>query len=163
MPDMDNPNGFLTVFVTTARGSVPVPGAVVSITGKHTENTVRFTDENGRTERIQLPAPDNANSENADREDPFYDYRVTVYKDGFYRHTVENVPVFPGITSLQSVDLIGLSDVGEGSLVPEEGVMTVPDNPQVLDRVRPTPPRGELAPENTFPGADGTVPENTEN
>lgn len=151
MPETENPNGFLNVFVTTARGSVPVPDAVVRISGKHTDDIVRFTDRDGRTERISLPAPAGANSESADMENPFYDYRVTVYKEGFYRHIVENVPVFPGIVSTQTVDLIGLSDINDGSLIPEEGIMTVPDNPQVLDRVRPTPPRGEYAPEDSFP------------
>lgn len=140
MPETPRYEGQLTILVTTARGSIPIPDATVRITGTHTEEQVRFTDRDGRTDTITLPAPPPENSESASLSDPFFDYRVSVYKPGFYRHVVENVPIFPGVVSFQSVDLIGLSEAAPDLSAPKDSTTTVPDDPQVLNKM-PVPPK----------------------
>ena len=45
----------------------------------------------------------------ADQRDPaYYTYDISVQSPGYYREHSEDVPVFPGITSVQSFDMIPL-------------------------------------------------------
>lgn len=133
MPETNPPQGYLRVIVRTAGGNLPVPNAGVRISRAGSPDQQRITDENGMTEKIALPAPAPEESQNAERQTPFYAYQVEVRKPGFYTQFTENVPVFPGITSLQSVNLIGISEFNSGTVFPAEDLITVPENPQVLD------------------------------
>ncbi|MBP3437670.1 MAG: hypothetical protein J6K61_07195 [Clostridia bacterium] len=127
------PLGFLTVFVTSASTSIPIKNATVLIQREGMEDIVRFTDNSGKTEKIPLSAPLFSNSQEANIPNPFYSYRVSVYKTGFYPQLTQNVPVFPLVSATQSVNLIGLSEYNSGTVIPQENVVTVPGNPQVLD------------------------------
>ncbi len=127
-------NGYLTVFVTTAREAIPIENAMVRISGEGIEDIVRFTDKSGKTERVPLPAPAISSSEAPNIKTPFYTYQVSVYKEGFYTQRTENVPVFPTVSATQSVNLIGLSEYNSDTLFPMQSTVTVKDNPQVLDR-----------------------------
>lgn len=53
--------GFLKVFVTTASGTIPLPGALVSISEEQNGQTVLLytaqTDQSGQTVEFSLPAP----------------------------------------------------------------------------------------------------------
>ena len=98
------------------------------------KDIVRFTDASGKTEKIPLPAPELQNSEAPMIRYPFYSYRVSVFKEGFYPQETENVPVFPEVTATQPVNLIGLSEYNGDALFPLGNLDTVKKNPQTLDK-----------------------------
>ena len=133
MPDSQD-NGYLTVFVTSAASSIPIEGALVRISGDGIEDVVRFTDKSGKTEKITLPSPPMANSEAPGQQNPFTSYRISVFKEGFYTQQTQNVPVFPSVSATQPINLIGLSEYNSDTVLPFESLLTVEENPQVLDR-----------------------------
>lgn len=128
---MKEATGFLQVFVRTAGESIPVAGADVLIEGDGVSLRL-ITDRSGKTARVPLPAPRVENSATAEGTDPFALYRVTTGKEGFYTQVTQNVPVFPGIGSLQPVTLIGVAEYG--SLAPQSSTSTVVGDPQALHR-----------------------------
>ena len=111
--------GFLEVVVRTVNGALPLEGALVSIyeyTQKD-ESAQRGallysleTDENGRTPKIALPTKDKKLSQSYGNENPYATYNISVAKDGYYNSSYVNTPVFQGITSIQPVSLIPLSE-----------------------------------------------------
>ncbi|MBE6568277.1 MAG: hypothetical protein E7657_06435 [Ruminococcaceae bacterium] len=125
--------GFLQVLVRTAGESLPVREATVLVEGEGVTERLS-TDRSGRTKQISLPAPPASNSLKAGSDAPFALYRVTVEKEGFYKQTTENVPVFAGVVSLQPITLIGLAEYGSDTLSPESSTDTVPSDPQTLNQ-----------------------------
>ena len=105
-------NGYIVVTVKTAGGALPVENAVVTVKDA-AENilAVYFTDRSGRTPRLKVLAPPRANSESPDAASPpFYSYNIDTDREGFVSVRNVNVPVYPGITSVQSVELIPISE-----------------------------------------------------
>ena len=102
--------GTLLVRVSTAGIAFPVEGADVRIDGSEEENRevhyLLTTDRSGLPERVLLPTPPAAFSLSPGNPKGFADYNVQVFKDGFYPVLLRNVPVFSGITSIQTVELI---------------------------------------------------------
>ena len=115
--------GFLTVNVKTANGALPLENALVTVysSPKPSENNeavlgetdVIYTlksDINGKTEKVALKAKPSSLSQTPDESYPYLAYNITVTRDGYYDSTYLNVPIFEGITSLQDVYLIPLSE-----------------------------------------------------
>lgn len=115
--------GFLAVNVKTANGALPVENAIVSIYGVSllddagaptlSSSDVIFnlkTDKSGKTQTIALPSVSKELSLSAGNYKPYLGYNIYVTSDGYYDSTYLNVPVFQGITSLQEVILIPLSE-----------------------------------------------------
>lgn len=101
--------GGILVHVRTARGGRGVPGAVVLITqesaGMPVLVSVQITDSSGDTPELRVPAPRST----ADQQYPAYArYDIAVHADGYYRENSADVPVFEGVVSVQSFDLIPL-------------------------------------------------------
>ena len=44
------------------------------------------------------------------------------------------MPVFPSVSATQLINLIGLSEYNSDTVLPFESLLTVEENPQVLDR-----------------------------
>lgn len=126
-------SGFLQILVRTAGESLPVREAAVLVEGEGISQRL-LTDRSGRTEQIALPAPPASNSLKAGGDPPFALYRVTVEKNGFYKQTTENVPVFAGVVSLQPITLIGRAEYNSDSLIPKSSTDTVVSDPQVLNQ-----------------------------
>ena len=114
--------GFLIVNVKTANGAFPLENAHVTIYGASeldqngaptlSDSDVIYsltTDKNGKTQKVALPAKDKALSLSPENKTPYNTYNVFVTKDGYYDSSYINVPVFQGINSLQSVNLIPLT------------------------------------------------------
>ena len=102
--------GWLRVFVTEANGTLPVPGAAVSVSEYEpgTEgNVLRLlsTDRDGLTETVALPAPAAGDSLSPGDGSPGAVYALSVRKGGYYPVEVSGVSVFAGVVSLQTVDL----------------------------------------------------------
>lgn len=111
---MDNTSkGYLKVRVTRAGGTLPVEGAVVTVSeygnGESADDGILYslrTDRGGLTETVSLPAPSFTDSTRPGNAQPFALYNVYVNYDGFYPVELVGVPVFGGIVAVQPVDLM---------------------------------------------------------
>jgi hypothetical protein len=107
--------GYLVVSVTTANGALPVADALVLVyegangEGADAVYTLR-TDKMGKTQRVALKALPAELSQNYGSKNNFKTYSVYTYADGYYYNTYTSVPIFQGITSIQPVELIPLSE-----------------------------------------------------
>ena len=112
--------GFLIVRATTARGAIPIEGALVSVRSYDPElqdgrGDVVFsavTNRDGNTPPIPLSAPPRESSLTAGNPHPFTSYLVDVYNEGYSALNYINVPIFDGITAIQPADLIPLPENG---------------------------------------------------
>ena len=95
--------GALTVEAMEANGS-PVNAAAVRVYGR-TEDTSTFimccyTDENGLSEPIFLPAPNSIHSMQSNPQVcPYAAYDVHVTKDNYDKEVINGVQIFPDTTS----------------------------------------------------------------
>lgn len=108
-------NGTLTVHVTTAGGAYPVEGAVVRILGRsfgvNELSYALFTDRDGNTTPLTLPAPDpSLSAAPRPSSSPFSVFDVSVALPGYYRKNVYSVSIFPDIRTILPVNLIPFSE-----------------------------------------------------
>lgn len=116
--------GYLIVHVTTARGAIPLEGALVTLRDYSSEISDRrgdtlFTTVSGRdgnTVRLTLPAPTQSTSLTPGNKQPFSVYNLEVALDGYRGQTYIGLPIFSGITAIQPVDLIPLSENGRDEI-----------------------------------------------
>lgn len=108
MPDINY--GYIVVNVRSANGALPVENAVVTI--KDNDNnliSVFFTDRSGNTPKLKVLAPPPENSENPQNTaPPFFSYNIDTDMEGYISVRNLDVPVYPGITSIQPVELVPL-------------------------------------------------------
>ena len=112
--------GQLIVHVTTARGAIPLEGALVTLSNYAPEfsegrGDVIFgtvSDRDGNTVPIQLEAPAVAGSLSPGTKQPFALYNLDVQLEGYRGQSYIALPIFEGITSIQPVDMIPLSENG---------------------------------------------------
>ena len=116
--------GFLTVTVRTANGAIPIEGALVNIyenleiqngNGSSTNSNGHLiysmrTNKQGQTEKVALPAKSASLSLTPGNIHPFTSYNVFASSEGFFSSDVINLPVFQGITSVQPINLVPLSE-----------------------------------------------------
>ena len=121
--------GYMIVRVTTARGAIPLEGAIVTASsyspefesGRGDTIAVYKTNASGLTERFPLPAPPRALSMSPGNGKSYETYNISVAKDGYYQQYYINAPVFEGITSIQNADMIPLPDNGQTDNFTPEG------------------------------------------
>ena len=113
--------GRLLFQITTAGGAIPLPGAEIilrsfrSVTESGDVIAVLYSDEDGKTEIIPLPAPSVQYSLEPARDGaplPYALYNADVNLNGFYSQSYIRIPVFDGITSIQRATLIPLPENG---------------------------------------------------
>ena len=124
MENLTDSIGFLTVTVRTANGALPIEGALVNIYENYeTENgngdktnsnghliySMR-TNSSGQTERVALPTKSASLSTEPGNVRPLMSYNVFASKEGYFDSDVINISVFQGITSVQPINLIPLSE-----------------------------------------------------
>lgn len=107
--------GTLLAQVITSRAQIPIPGATVAATqraadGRHTLLAVRITDSNGRIAPITLSTPDSSASESPGTLTPFSVCDLWAEAPGYELLLVENVQVFPGTETIQTLELIPLPE-----------------------------------------------------
>ncbi len=113
---MDNTEnvGTLTVKTESAFGAFPVKGATVSFRRQMPDGAKLFavliTDEDGETEPLEIPAPPVSNSLSPGGETPYSLVNVEVYADGYYSVMLMGVPIYSGISSTQTVNMIPLPE-----------------------------------------------------
>ena len=134
--------GFLIVDVRTANGAFPVPNASVYVTensnlqenGTTTlrPNAVLYslrTDESGKTPKVALETKTKELSMESGNPRPFLTYNIAVYADGFYNTENINVPIFEGITSIQTVNLVPLAEYSDPSSFSPDNIRRYVETP----------------------------------
>lgn len=112
--------GYLIVHATTARGAIPLEGVQITLRNYEPQFsdtagdivTVLTTDRSGNTERISLPAPQKSQSLTAGNRRPFAIYNLEAHLEGYRTQYYYALPIFDGITAVQPVDLVPLSENG---------------------------------------------------
>ena len=96
------------VFAET--GEKPTVSQIAKRLGVEEEELIKalLTDADGRTDEITLSAPSKNYSLAPNEPRGFSNYNIRVDYPGYYTAEQINVPVFPGITSIQQVPLIPL-------------------------------------------------------
>ena len=114
--------GTLTVKTESAFGALPVKDATVSFRRQTGDGAKLFavlmTDEDGETEPLKIPAPPVSNSLSPGGETPYSLVNVEVFADGYYSVMLMGVPIFTGISSTQTVNMIPLPESHQYSKYP---------------------------------------------
>ena len=122
MPDI----GSLVVRVYTSQAQIPLEGATVVVAspcpqqkGKFNLFSVQMTDSSGQIRPVILetPGPEESTSPNGASlgEEPFAQCCVWAEHPGFAMLQMEGVQVFPGVETLQEMELMPLAQ-GQSSL-----------------------------------------------
>ncbi len=103
--------GFLQINTYSAGGAVPTPEINVRIFGNddmnRSVNYSIFTDRNGQSAVIPLPAPSEEYSQSPNSPEQGYStYNIEAFRDGFYPKRLFDVAIFPGITSVLNLEMI---------------------------------------------------------
>ena len=103
--------GVLQVEVSSGSNAVPIIEAAVIVKRRGIDSDsfvcLRFTDRSGKTDDIELPAPETELSLKSETADvSFSMYLVSVYKNGYFPVIDLEVPVFAKIKSIQPVMFI---------------------------------------------------------
>ncbi len=113
--------GGIVVNVTTLGRLYPVKNALITVfTGEPQNMTVvetDITDESGKTGIFNLKTPSAAESQQAENGGalPYARYNISVRSDGYVEQIAMNVPVFSGIISVQSIDLLPMAAAGQNT------------------------------------------------
>lgn len=118
--NIDDSIGFLTVSVKTANGAIALKDALVNVyefredeNGTISNGYLLYsmrTNNLGQTEKIALPTKSASLSEVPGNERPFISYNIFASKEGYFDSDVINAPIFEGVTSIQPINLIPLSE-----------------------------------------------------
>lgn len=108
----ENDQGRVRVVVRTAEGALPIERAIVTVKSSDEKLiAVYFTDADGNTPFLAVPAPSPQNSERpGSQESAFALYNVDTDKAGYQSVRNVGVQVYPGISSIQPVELVPLSE-----------------------------------------------------
>lgn len=117
MPSMPDGEGKLSARVTAIRQLYPIPNAKVTVFEGDADNMIvidsDFTDQSGRTKDFILPTPKKELSlESSNMQLPYALYSMLIQADGYIDNIHLNIPVFSGITSIQSSDMMLLETAG---------------------------------------------------
>lgn len=119
----ENPSkGFIKVQVYSGRSPIPISGAKVTVSktlsDKYVLSTV-YTDRNGHTQTITLPAKPAAMSQTPEGAIPYTSYDILIEKENYLSVENLNVPIFEGILSVQPVRM-NADTGGEGDVYDEK-------------------------------------------
>ena len=115
MPQTNTDTGRLVIRVRSANGTIPVEGALVTITKDGAVFAVSATDLSGSTEIIEIPTPPKSASLTPGFAGlPYSTVFIEVDKDGFYSGQYIEVPIFPDVLTVQPVNLLPLPEFFTG-------------------------------------------------
>ena len=111
-------SGILLTRVFTSRGQLPVENAAVSIvlhsdSERHSLLNIQTSDRSGNTLPTTIKTPALQNSQSPDQATPFTLCDIWVEHSGYQPLTIQNVQIFPGITSIQDLPLLPITEAGE--------------------------------------------------
>lgn len=117
----DGYTGRLRVQVYTASGAYPVSNALVTVSSPARGLiNAAITNSGGQTDMFVLPAPAPSESFRPGEGVPYELYSIDTSAPGFYGVKNLGVAVYPGITTIQRVELIPVSAIGGGEVVIDE-------------------------------------------
>ena len=103
----NNSAGWLRVQAFAGPQTLPVSDADVLVTRDFVDGVRRFasgkTDRSGVLDGITLPAPDNTLAQNPGSVSPYALYDIRVSHPDYRTEIYKQVPIFPGIKSIQPV------------------------------------------------------------
>lgn len=104
---MNETKGSLIFQISTGSGAFPISDAVIILTSQKTdEYRMIKTDGTGKTEAIKLSAPPKELSlEPSATDKPYGEYNAQISADGYITVMIYGVEVFPGVTSIEEVDM----------------------------------------------------------
>ena len=127
--------GFLVIRASTAGGIIPLEGAAVGIRGESPESSgiiySTTTNSDGLTERIALPTPPKALSDDPHGARPYSVYNIDVFKDGYIPVYFNNVPVFSNVISVQPAIMVPVSNAELGLLTNKPITYGEYENPEL--------------------------------
>ncbi len=110
MNDSQSSVGYLIVNAVTADGLIPIENALITISVTDGNNTTLYkvarTDRSGRTEKIPVATPNISLSLSPSEQTPYATVVIEGEKEGYYSNEYINVPIFPGVVTLQQMALI---------------------------------------------------------
>ena len=128
---MDNRTGTLRVQVYTSRAELPVRDATVVIlrrlpSGKYDLISIQSTDSSGMIQPIELETPPLLESTEPNNIPgaPFAQCDIWAEHPDFAMLLVEGVQIFPGVETIQSMELCPLT--GNGTSLAQCGVWEIP-------------------------------------
>ncbi len=102
--------GYIVVNAVTADGFIPVENALITISIINEDDTTVYrtvrTDISGKTGKIPIVTPNVSTSLSPSDLTPYTSVVVEADKEGFYGDQYINVPIFPGVVTLQQAVLI---------------------------------------------------------
>ena len=110
-------SGTLVTRVFTGRAELPIAGASVSVVKKDGDRlldllTVRVSGRGGDTEAFSIETPSEDLSQSPGNPEPYALVDLWVDRQGFQLLVVEDVPIFPGVTSVQDLPLVPMPEDG---------------------------------------------------
>ncbi len=120
--------GTLIVHATSGSQAIPVRGATVIVRlAKEGETSeilrVLVTDESGLTMPIRIETPSPAESLAPGGETPYTQISAEILASGYYSTAISDIPIYPGITSIQPVRMIPRAGRENGVLSPDRTVI----------------------------------------
>ena len=110
-------SGVLKTRVFTSRGQLPVEDAAVSIVqrgrdGKQHLLNIQTSDQSGNTLPTVIETPAPQDSQSPGHRDPCARCDIWAECPGYQLLLVQNVQIFPDVTSIQDLPLIPLAEAG---------------------------------------------------
>ena len=111
-------SGSVVARVYTASEAIPIEGATVVVTQRSPEGRVellglRTSDRSGKTEPVYVRTPGRNVSQSPSEGVGFSTVDVTADHPLYERVIVDNVQVFPGVTTLQDIQLLPMNVLPE--------------------------------------------------
>lgn len=121
--------GYIRVRAYQSRAELPLKDVAVAITATDgTAIALRLTDRSGLTDAIEIPVPDPEAGLTPDTgEIPFTTVNIYARLKGYEQIENENVQVFPGIVTVQDLEMIPLAEM-PGAFDKREIFITTPQN-----------------------------------
>lgn len=113
MDNLQSNEGLVIVNVSYAGRVYPIEDALVTVLQKNEDTleiiSVSTTDESGKSAPVVISTPDRSLSLSPNQDEvPYTKVTIDVEKEGFYKAQFIDAPVFPGVVSVQNVNLIPL-------------------------------------------------------
>lgn len=105
--------GYIQVRAYTSTAQYPLEDVAIAVTAPDgTAIAMRLTNRNGRIDPIEIPVPDRSESQAPDpAERPYALVNLYANRRSYEQIESENLQVFAGITTLQNLEMIPLSEL----------------------------------------------------
>jgi len=105
--------GYIQVRAFESFAQLPLEDVAITITAADgTAIAMRLTNRNGRIDPVEIPVPDLSESQTPDPpERPYATVNLYAHLRGYEQVEAENLQVFPGIVTVQDLQMIPLSEL----------------------------------------------------